>query len=184
MSFCTDCGTELSDGVAYCPDCGTAVDDTPTESAGDADDGTADLDGTYIEEGKDKTSWGIVITAAIIGLLPGLLLAWGFTNIGGSGIVFLIGWIGAAVYLRNKRLVSEAAGAGLYITALLLPLVPILFYVPTLGSDPQTASETGMVIGSFIGMFVYAIVFAIIGVILAAIGYFLKKRAAKKLDAA
>src|SRR6056297_2028277 len=144
MSYCTDCGTELSDGVAYCPDCGTAVDDRQADATAteDVDDGTADLDGAYIEEDGEKTSWSIVLTAAFIGLFPGALLAWGFTNIGGSGIVFLIGWIGTAVYLRNKRLVSEAFGSGLYIIALLLPLVPVLFYVPNLLGDPQTATET------------------------------------------
>lgn len=185
MSYCTDCGTELNSEAAYCPNCGAAVDDPQPDAetpAEDVDDGTADLDGAYIED-DDKTSWSVVIAAALIGLLPGALLAWGFITLGGSGIAFLVGWVGSTVYLRNKRLVSEVVGSGLYITALVLPLVPILFYVPNLGNDPQTATETGMVIGSFIGMFVYGVVFAIVGVIIAAVGYFLKKRAAKKLNA-
>lgn len=184
MSYCTDCGAQLSDGAAYCPECGTEVDEStsPTEPAPESsDDDTGTLENAYIEEGDEKTSWGIVAAAAIMGLIPGFLLAWGFTTIGGSGIVFLIGWIGSAVYLRNKRLVSEVFGSGLYITALLLPLVPVLFYVPNLTGDPQTASEVGAFAGSFIGMFVYGVVFAIVGVIIAAVGYFAKKRAAKKL---
>ncbi|MCD2204407.1 zinc-ribbon domain-containing protein [Halobacterium sp. KA-6] len=186
MSYCTDCGTELSADAAYCPECGAAVngDSEAVEETGDVDDDTATLGGAYIEDGDDKTSWSIVIAAAIMGFFPGFLLWWGFDTIGGGGIVFLIGWIGSTVYLRNKRLVSEVVGSGLYITALLLPLVPVLFYVPNLIGDPQTASEAGTFVGSFIGMFVYGVVFAIIGVIIAAIGYFAKKRAAKKLEAA
>jgi len=184
MSYCTDCGTELSADAAYCPECGTPVNgDNEGVEDGDVDDETADLDGAYIED-EDKTSWSVVIAAALMGLIPGGLLAWGFGTIGGSGIVFLIGWAGSAIYLRNKRLVSEVIGSGLYISALLLPLVPVLFYVPNLTGDPQTASEAGTFVGSFIGVFVWGVVFAIVGVILAAVGYFAKKRAAKKLEAA
>ena len=187
MSYCTDCGTELSDDVAYCPDCGTPVDTSQPETdepAGDVDDGTADLDGAYIEEEGEKTSWSVVVAAAIIGLLPGFLLWWGFGTIGGGGLVFLIGWVGTTVYLRNKRLVSEVIGSGLYIVALLLPLVPILFYVPVVARDAETVGETGAQIGGFIGLFVYAIIFAIVGAVVAGIGYLAKKRAATKLDAA
>ncbi|WP_338844104.1 zinc-ribbon domain-containing protein (plasmid) [Halobacterium salinarum] len=181
MDYCTDCGTALNDDDLFCPNCGTAVDN---DDSGRSSDDTADVEGAYVESDGEKTALSIVVAAAVVGLIPGALLAWGFGTIGGSGIVFLLGWIGSAVYLRNKRLVSEVVGSGLYISALILPLVPILFYVPNLFADPDTASEAGAFVGSFIGMFVYGVIFAIVGVVLAAIGYVLKRHAAKKLNTA
>lgn len=186
MSYCTECGSELDPDVTYCANCGAEVTETAVDEDIDdiEDDGTASLDGAVVEDGEDKTQWSVVIAAALFGLLPGFLLAWGFGTLGGSGIVFLIGWIGSTVYLRNKRLVSEVAGSGLYLSALILPVVPILFYAPNLTGEAQTAQEAGVQIGSFIGMFMYSIMFAIVGAVLAGIGYLAKKRAAKKLDAA
>lgn len=112
----------------------------------------------------------------------GGFVAWALANIGGSVGGFLIGWIGVTLYLWQKPTGSGALGSGLYICALLLVLVPLLFYGPYLTEDPETAEEAGMAIGGFIGLFVWTVVFAVIAIVMGAVGYFFKKRQSKKLE--
>ena len=130
-------------------------------------------------------SWGVFVTAVVLGLVIGGFAAWATANLGVSGWAFLIGFVGGAWYLNKKRLPSEAAGSGLYITALLMILTPILFYVPNIVGmeEVQTAEEAGMAIGSVLGLVIWGFVFFLLAIVTGGIGYAFKRRAGKKLDA-
>jgi hypothetical protein len=70
-------------------------------------------------------------------------------------------------YLYTRYNTARGAiGGGLYITALVTPLVPILY----MGSSMDTRLE-------FIGMFIYAAICSIIAVVLFVTGYFVKRGA-------
>jgi hypothetical protein len=118
-----------------------------------------------------------------MGLFVGGLAAWGLANLGGSGFGFLLGFIGAMLFLWRKPTATGAVGSGLYISALTLVLVPLFFYGPIVFSseDPQSAREVGAAVGSIFGLFIWTFVFAIIAVVIGAVGYYLKKREARKL---
>ena len=63
-------------------------------------------------------------------------------------------------------------------------LTPIFFYIPNvLGGQADTAADAGAMVGSILGLVIWGFVFLLISLVTAAVGYFFKKRAAKKLDA-
>lgn len=182
--YCTSCGAKLSPESSYCGECGTAVEDVPAErtpeSAKESSEGEL---GSWRQYTPD--SWRIGVTGAVFGLVIGGLVAWSLANIGGSGVGFLIAFLAGTVYLWQKPTATGAIGSGLYISALLLILVPLLFYggmLAEVGEDPQTAEETGMAIGGVLGLVIWGFVFALVAVVVAAVGYFFKRREQKKLN--
>lgn len=188
-TYCPSCGEELAEDASFCSNCGAEIGDvsSPTEEF--------DTQSNRIETGSDvegwkqylPQSWRIGIAGVAFGFLIGFLIAWALVEIGGSGIGFLIGLIGGTLYLWQKQTATGAIGSGLYISALIMILVPILFYGGTLadvGEDPQTAEEAGMAIGSVMGLVIWGFVFFLLAIVVAAIGYFFKKREKKKLDRA
>lgn len=141
------------------------------------------IDRELSEEGRDGISWKMALTGGVMGLIIGGFAAWATLNLGIAIIVFAVGLLGGEYYLYRKRIPSEAIGSGLYITALVMILTPIMFYIPTiLSSSEETSAEAaGTFIGSIAGLFIWGFVFLILAVVTAAIGYFFKRRAKKKL---
>lgn len=129
--------------------------------------------------------WTRLPTAIVMALLIGLIAAWAFSNIGGSAIVFVIAALGSGFYLYKKPLPSAAIGTGLYLTAGLLVLTPILIYVPDIlaTEGAESAEEAGTFIGSILGLLIWGFVYFLIGLVLFGLGYFSNKRAKKKLEA-
>lgn len=129
-------------------------------------------------------SWSVFITALLLGLVIGGFAAWATANLGIAGFAFLAGWIGGTWYLNTKQIPSEAAGSGLYITALLMIVTPIFFYLPNImgAEEAETAEEAGMIVGSVIGLVIWGFVFFLFAIVTTAIGYALKRRAKKKLS--
>lgn len=130
-------------------------------------------------------SWGIFVTALVMGVIIGGFAAWATANLGVAPVAFVVGLIGGTWFLNKKRLPSEAIGSGLYITALVMILTPILFYLPTIigEGEAETAEGAGTFIGSVLGLVIWGFVFLLVAIVTAAIGYFFKRRAGKKLDA-
>lgn len=118
----------------------------------------------------------MAVTSVVMAAIIGFFSAWATGNMGVSGYAFLLAFTGGSYYLYNKNCPSEAIGSGLYITALLMVLTPILFYLPNLISEPETVKSTGRFIGSFLGIFLWGFVFLVFGIVTAAVGYFFKKR--------
>lgn len=178
MTFCSECGSEVTESQKFCPECGKSLqsDDGSDEPAPETVD-TNDGDGFDVLLG---------LSAGLMGVLVGAVVAFSFTNIGGSTIFFLLTLAGVGYWLYStKRLPSEAIGSGLYVLALWLVLSPILFYIPVIGNaNTDTASGTGAALGGIMGMFIYGFIFLIIAGVMAAIGYFSKKRARNKLGEA
>lgn len=128
------------------------------------------------------SSWRVGIAGLSMGIFAGALVAWGLANIGGSAIGFIFSAILVMLFLWRKPTAVGAIGSGLYVNALLLALVPIFFYIPTVfGAEEGTAEGAGMFIGSVIGLFLWTAVFFVMALVLLAIGYFFKRRESAKL---
>lgn len=139
---------------------------------------------TAEEDQSGGIRWTMAITASVMALIIGGLAAWATLNFGIAAIVFLISTAGSGYYLYQKRIPSEAIGSGLWISALVMLLLPITFYLPAiLGTDgSESAEAAGTFIGSIAGLLIWGFVFLILAVVTAAIGYFFKRRASKKLS--
>lgn len=186
--YCPSCGQELADSASFCSNCGAEIEETSssTEESEPQSDRVESVDEIKGWKKYLPKSWRIGVTGVVFGLIIGFLVAWALFTIGGGGIGFLIALVGGTLYLWQKPTATGVIGSGLYISALILILVPILFYSGTLaevGDDPQTAEEVGMAIGSVMGLVIWGFVFLLIAIVVAAVGYFFKKREMKKLDA-
>lgn len=128
----------------------------------------------------------VAVVAVSLGLLIGFFAWWAFLNIGGAGAVFIVGWVGGAAWLWRRELATDAFGLGLYVVALEMIAVPVLFYVPTIlgASDTGGFAGAGEFIGGILGLVIWEIVFGVFAVIEFAIGYFARKRAANKRSGA
>jgi predicted lipid-binding transport protein (Tim44 family) len=135
------------------------------------------------EESKPKS---VYVAAGFMGLLVGFFALWSTLNMGSlSGFAFFIVGGLATWHLSKKRLASAALGTGCYMVAILMLLTPILFYLPNLltESEQSGAEAAGAFIGSVAGLLIWGFVFFIFAVVTAIVGYFLRRRADKKLSA-
>ena len=129
-------------------------------------------------------SWKMGFTAGVMALIIGGFAAWATSTMGVAVIAFTVAAAGSAVFLYRKRIPSEAIGSGLYITALLMILTPLLFYIPTIMSsgEGEGAEAAGTFIGSVMGLVIWGFAFLLFAIVTAAVGYFFNRRARKKLD--
>lgn len=179
MSYCPECGSEINEDAKFCPDCGTSLQ-SDSENVNDSSSNgevATSKQTSGIEEEQNELDTGRVIASGVMGLVVGAVVAFAFTNIGGSSVLFLITLAGVGYFLyTNQETIRLVIGMGLYITALWMPLAPIIFYIPLAGNaNSETAAGAGQAIGSVLGMFIYGFIGLIIGVVLAAIGYFVRK---------
>ena len=128
-------------------------------------------------------SWKMAISAGFMALFIGGMAAWATAEIGLSLFAFLIAAVGSGYYLYQKPIPSAAIGTGLYVVAILMAITPISFYLPTVlaGSD-GTASGAGAFIGGILGLVIWGFVFLILAIVTFVIGYFINRRANKKLS--
>lgn len=183
MAYCPECGAEVSADAKFCTECGNTLQPDAEESDSLANGGgTATIEDAVTEDAVTEDKGGGIdkvraVASGVMGLIVGLIVAFAFTNIGGSGILFFVTLAGVGYYLYSKQeTVKLAIGMGLYIAALWTPLSPIIFYIPLVGSaSSETAAGAGQAIGSIFGMVIYGFIGLIIGLVLAAIGYFVRK---------
>lgn len=125
------------------------------------------------------------ITAIGMGIVIAIVGAWAGAGIGVTWPAFGVGLVGGTWFTYRQSIPSAALGSGLYITALLLLLVPITIYIPSILSSTtkEGATFVGAFTGSVLGLFVWGFAFAVAALVTAAIGYFAKKRARKNLKA-
>jgi hypothetical protein len=176
MPYCPECGTELPSEASFCSECGTSVSfgsGVPDPSA-TSEGGGGGRTQTQTDEDLDTDR---AVISVVMGVIVGAIVAFAFTNVGGALIFFIITIGGVAYYLYQTQETNRlAAGMGLYITALWMPLAPIIFYIPLAGgANTDTARGTGEAIGSVLGMFIYGFIGLILGIVIAAVGYFLRK---------
>lgn len=168
---CPSCGSDVDADAAFCSECGANLSDTATPPQNDAEGGSG-----Y------NIRWKMLVTAVGMSLLIGFFAAWATLTLNVAGPAFFIALIGGTYFLYRKKIPSEAIGSGLYITALVMILTPLLFYLPTVfsGSETGGAAGAGMVIGSILGLVIWGFVFLLFAVVTAAVGYFFKRRASRK----
>lgn len=187
-NYCSNCGTELTSDSKFCSECGTEVGESTKATGAGTTIGQAETDisteATDVDEDEDEkadTEEGIHVkhlTASfVMALVVGSLVALAFSNIGGSAILFFVTLGGVTYYLYDRKGSARSAiGSGLYITALWLPITPIMIYIPLMaGAEEGTARGTGQAIGSILGMFIWGFVFFLIGLVVFAIGYFVSR---------
>lgn len=128
--------------------------------------------------------WTMAISAGIMALIIGGLAAWATLNLGIASIAFIVTAAGSGYYLYQKQIPSEAIGSGLWISALVMLVLPIAFYLPAIvGTDgAESAEAAGTFIGSIAGLLIWGFVFLILAIVVGAIGYVFKRRASKKLN--
>ena len=109
--------------------------------------------------------------------MAGGLAALATTALGQSVWAFPIVAVITAGYLWRKPLAAEAIGSGLYISAGLLILIPVLSSIPSVIGTPSDP-ERPMLIGSILGFVTWSVLFFLIAMVFAALGYHFKGRAA------
>lgn len=173
MAYCPECGTEVGEGSKFCPDCGNELQADEGVAASSGEPETADP----VEEESEGIDVGRAIASVAMGIVVGAVVAFAFTHFGAVPFWFAITVAGVGYFLYSRQETPKlAVGMGLYITALWMPLAPIVFYMGLLGgTNTETAAGAGAAIGSVLGMFIYGFIGLIIGLILAAIGYFVRK---------
>ena len=112
-------------------------------------------------------------------VIVGAVVTFGFSNVGGGVIrvlvYFLVTFMSVGYFLYSKQeTVKLVVGMGLYITAIWMPLVPIILYAPlVVGSANSNVDLWGFLwVGSYI--IIFGFIGTIIGVILVVIGYFIR----------
>lgn len=176
MSYCQECGTEVDEESQFCPECGVSLHSDAEESTA-ANGGMAATESTGEIEEDETLDTGRAIASGVMGLIVGAVVAFAFSNVGGGAFWFLITLVGVGYFLYSRQeTVKLVVGMGMYITALWMPLAPIIFYIPMVGkANSETAAGAGQAIGSILGMFIYGFIGLIIGLVLAAVGYFLRR---------
>jgi|GEM_PF-4727875 len=145
-----------------------------------------DVDEAVADEQFDESggiAWLRLVTAIVMATVIALFGAWATLNLGIAGPVAAVLFFVSAYWLYKKPIPSAVVGSGLYVTALLMLLTPVGFYVPTiLSGNADSAEAAGAFIGGILGLFIWGLVFAVGAVVVAAVGYFAKKRARRKLS--
>lgn len=136
----------------------------------------------------EKRGWGIallqILTAVIMAGIIAFFGAWATLNLDVTGPVAAVLFLVSAWWLYRMPIPSAAIGNGLYATALLMFVGPVIFYLPNVLSGPgNSAKEVGAFTGSVMGLFFWWFIMAVFAVVVAGIGYFANKRARRKLKA-
>lgn len=176
MPYCADCGTKVKEESQFCPECGTSLE-TANTAEGTVSEETATTANSTDDLEKGGFDTGRGIAAGVMGITVGAIVAFAFSNFGGSLFFFIITVVGVGYFLYSREESTKlVVGMGLYITALWLPLSPIMFYIPLAGqAETGTAAGTGAVVGSVFGMAIYGFIGLIIGLASAVVGYFIRR---------
>lgn len=119
----------------------------------------------------------MVVAGAVMGLVVGGFAAWTTANVGLSEPAFLVAFLGGSYYVYRKESPSQAVGSGLYITAVLMALAPVVFFLDNvLGAEPTTVPATGLTIGSATGLILWGFAFLFAGLVVGSIGCYFKTR--------
>lgn len=135
------------------------------------------------ERTETDRSWGVWIVALVFGLIAGGLGAWATANLGISTGAFLVVTAVTVWYLLQQPIATAALGKGMYVSALLLILAPVLYYIPMVmrSSEAETAEGAGTFIGSLMGLVIWGFAFLLLGIVIGGVGYLINRRAQKKL---
>lgn len=137
-----------------------------------------------VEPSTGRIAWKRGLVSAVMAFIIGGLAAWGTSQLGFALPAFVIMVAISGYHLYQKPIATKALGIGLYYAAATAVLVPFLFYIPTILAPGDGATGAGTFIGSVLGFFIWGALFGVVAILMAALGYFVNKRANKKLDTA
>lgn len=177
MKNCSECYAKINSGATFCADCGEPVAQhaDATEST---ENTTVETDGgTAVNQSTGGIRWPKVLAGAIVGLLIGFFAWMATVSLDTLSVVaFVLGWVGGGYYVYTKPSVSHGIGSGLYVTAVLILLTPITFYLPGV-FDEGMRTSSGNFTGPFFSLVVWVLVFLLFANIAAGVGYLFKRRA-------
>lgn len=186
MSYCQDCGAAVKAGDAFCAGCGVGLDspadlaESPSHEIPDTQPqkrSTEREDGGFLGRAT-PTSKKTAVSGLVFGLSIGFLLLWGLAETNAGALGFLSGFVLGTLYLWSRPTTHHTVASGLFITAVVLVFVPILFYIPVIaGAETDTATGAGEQLGGILGLFIWTVVFFIIAIVIAAVGRAVKNRA-------
>lgn len=144
--------------------------------------------GDIDSESTRRIGWKRALVSVVFALLIGYMAALDASQFWYSGPVFVVGCLAAFIYLYRKPIATKSAAFGFFTLACVTLLYPFLFYMPRIledtPEDAGAAETVGTFTGNVLGFFLWGVLFAAVALILFIIGYFVNKRANKKLDAA
>ena len=119
------------------------------------------------------------VWVGLVSIFVGVLAVIAFGNIVGSVLVFVPATLVTGWYLYRKSLPSEVIGTGLYISAVLLIVTPVINFVPkVLWPGGETAMEAATVyIAGVVALAVYGPIFLVGALVLFVIGYYANQHA-------
>ena len=128
-------------------------------------------------------NWKMLVAAGVMGLIIGGFSAWATTNLGIAVVAFFIMLVLSTYYLYQKPIPSAAIGSGLYITALVMILTPLLFYIPVIltNGGAEGAEGAGAFVGGILGLVIWGFVFLLFAIVTAALGFVVNRRAKRKV---
>lgn len=189
LGYCTECGTEVQPEASFCSSCGTDLSNSGTDqSTGTIEEDTEDNSWTKTEndttEDKNPTSskegrfsdidskrLAISVT---IGFVVALMVAFGFSELGGGGFFALMTIVGVSSFLYKQTThQKQTVGTGLYIIAAWFILSPLIFYIGVAGQSPNDFAAVGAVIG----MVIFGFIGLLLAIVTGGLGYFINKRA-------
>lgn len=176
MSYCPECGEEVSEDATFCEACGNALD-SPNQSDDEAQESnlsekTATTDQKQETSPDDGINWQHAGAAGLIALLPafGVYMLFSIAANSVSGIVFIIA-LPIFGYLLYKRPTKKAMLGGmcfwLAVEAFLSPVVMLVYTAVFAAQETTTeAGQAGAAIGGTILMVIAFVVGIPLGIVL------------------
>jgi hypothetical protein len=177
-SYCSNCGSELSEGPAFCPECGEKTKAATADEGGTTE--ATDPQQTETSSSEEGVDWSKAGIAAAIAILPAFG-AYMLISLASNSALVAVLPIGIAAfgYLLYKRPTSKAMFGGalfwLAVEAFLSPLFMILYTFAFAAEETSTAAGSA---GAAIGGGLLTIVAFVVGLPLGVVFYLF----ARKLD--
>lgn len=164
MSYCSNCGTEITERVDFCSECGTEV----------GSEGAVTAEEEYSHPGEEGVAWKHLLKVGVIALLPAIILAIALPS-AVSGIGFLVA-VPLFTYLGYQRPTAGTAFGRLsFWTAITLFMSPLLMIVHTFIFTETQTQGTAETAGAAIGGTILVLGAFVIGIPLG-IGFYLLSR--------
>lgn len=128
--------------------------------------------------------WKRIVVSIVLAPIVGGLAAWATAEIGISLLAFVAITAVSGYHMYSKPIATKSLAIGLYWAAILGLLVPFLFYIPGVFDSGTGMEGAEKFAGSLLGIIVWGVVFGIGALVTFVVGYFVNKRAEKKLDTA
>ena len=185
MTYCSSCGAELTEGVAFCSECGEPVgDDIDVEEESDKSTETGTSESPtepteQFENESDGIHWKRVGMAGGFALIPAFIAYMALSLATGGDPVGIVFFIALPVfgYLLYQRPTAKAMTGGMfYYLAIEFLLSPFVFLLYTFAFASENTSTAAGQAGAALGGFALTVGAFVIGLPLAIALYLVSRR--------